>query len=266
MVYVYPVEHVEWFFQDDVLLREPDPEERARDEQHMARYLREEKWKRQNLGLVLDEIETFRSHGRLLDLGCNCGFLLDLARARDWDVVGVEPGEIACRYAVEHLDLNVFGGTLEQAAFPPDTFDVVVSLQVFEHLLEPREILRQVTRVLKPGGLLVVEVPCIDNLGFRILGRRHRHFAQHHVCFFSTQTLTRLLTEAGYRVERIVYPARLLSLMHLATQVGGVDSPLATRLGRWIERLGLDTKSVAINLKDILRIYAVQTDTGKMIP
>lgn len=262
MIYVYPVEHVEWFYQNDAPVVEPDPEERAKDEQHLARYLREEKWKRRNLAIVLDEIEAFRPCGRLLDLGCNCGLLLDLARARGWDVVGVEPGEAACRYAVEHLGLNVFGGTLEQAALSPDTFDVVVSLQVFEHLLKPRETLRQVTRVLKPGGLLVVEVPCIDNLGFRLLGRRHRHFARHHLSFFSTQTLTRLITEAGYRVERIVYPARLLSLMHLATQVGGVDSPLAARLGRWVEWLGLDTKTIAINLKGILRVYAVEVGAG----
>lgn len=258
LVCVYPVEHLEWFYYDGAPDREPSPEERAEEERHLSRYLSEEKWKRRNLAGVLDEIEAFCPRGRLLDLGCYCGLLLELARARGWDTIGVEPEEIARRYAVRHLGLNVFGGTLGQAAFPADTFDVVVSLQVFEHLLNPKETLYQVTRVLKPGGLLVLEVPGIDNLGFRLMGRRHRHFARHHLIFFSTRTLTRLLTEAGYQVKRVVYPARQLSLRHLAGQVGGVDTSLSARVRRWVERLGLGTATISINLKDILRVYAIK--------
>jgi 2-polyprenyl-3-methyl-5-hydroxy-6-metoxy-1,4-benzoquinol methylase len=210
---------------------------------------------------VLDEIEVFCPRGQLLDLGCYCGLLLDLARARGWDATGVEPEETARRYAAEHLGLNVFSGTLDQAAFPLDSFDVIVSLQVFEHLLDPRENLDQITRVLKPGGLLVIEVPGIDNLGFRLLGRWHRHFARHHLLFFSTQTLTHLLTEADYQVKQVVYPIRQLSLRHLAGQAGGVDTPLAARLRRWVERLGLGTVTVSISLKDILRVYAIKDST-----
>jgi 2-polyprenyl-3-methyl-5-hydroxy-6-metoxy-1,4-benzoquinol methylase len=264
LVYVYPLEHLEQFYHGDTPSREPSPEERAEEERHLSRYLSEEEWKRRNLASVLDEIEAFCPGGRLLDLGCYCGLLLDLARARGWDAVGVEPEETSRRYAVEHLGLNVFGGTLSQVIFPPDSFDVIVSLQVFEHLLDPRETLYQITHVLKPGGLLVVEVPCIDNMGFRLLGRWHRHFARHHLFFFSTQTLTRLLTEAGYQVKRVVYPSRQLSLRHLAGQVGGVDTPLSARLRRWIERLGLGEVTVSINMKDILRIYAVQVGTREV--
>jgi 2-polyprenyl-3-methyl-5-hydroxy-6-metoxy-1,4-benzoquinol methylase len=263
LVYVYPVEHIEWFYYDGKPSRELSPEERAEEEWHLSRYLGEEEWKRQNLAGVLDEIEVLHPRGRLLDLGCYCGLLLDLARTRGWDANGVEPEEAGRRYAVEHLGLNVFGGTLGQAAFPPDTFDVVVSLQVLEHLLDPRETLYQITRVLKPGGLLVVEVPSIDNLGFRLLGRWHRHFARHHLFFFSRQTLTRLLTEAGYQVKQVVYPSRQLSLRHLAGQVGGVDTPLSARLRRWVERLGLGTATISINLKDILRVYAVKVGTSQ---
>lgn len=260
LVYVYPVEHLERFYYGDTSSKEPSPEERAEEERHLARYLSEEEWKRRNLASVLDEMEAFCPRGRLLDLGCYCGLLLDLARARGWDTVGVEPEETARRYAVEHLGLNVLGGTLDQAAFPLDTFDAVVSLQVFEHLLDPKEALNQITRVLKPGGLLAIEVPSIDNLGFRLLGRWHRHFARHHLFFFSTRTLTRLLTGAGYRVEQVVYPTRQLSLRHLAGQVGGVDTLPAVRLRRWVERLGLGTLAISINLKDILRVYAIKVD------
>ena len=261
MVYVYPVEHPERFYQDDTLIKEPGLEERTENERHLARYLREEKWKRHSLAGVLDEVEAFCSRGRLLDLGCSCGFLLDLARTRGWDTVGVEPEVTARRYAVEHLGLDVFGGTLDQAAFPPASFDVVVSLQVFEHLLNPKQVLWEIARVLKPGGLLVVEVPGIDNLGFRFFGRWHRHFARHHLSFFSTQTLTRLVTGAGYQVKRVVYPTRKSSLQHLATQIGGVDTPLSSFLGLWVERLGLGTATLSINLKDIVRVCAINSGT-----
>jgi 2-polyprenyl-3-methyl-5-hydroxy-6-metoxy-1,4-benzoquinol methylase len=197
----------------------------------------------------------------MLDLGCYCGLLLDLARERGWDVIGLEPEETARRYAVEHLKLDVLGDTLDENTFSPGSFDVIVSLQVLEHLLAPQKTLYQIARILKPGGLLVVEVPSIDNLGFRLLGRWHRHFARHHLFFFSTQTLTRLLIESGHQIKQVVYPSRQLSLRHLMGQVGGVDTSLSTNMRRWVERLGLGEATVSINLKDILRIYAIKVST-----
>ena len=258
LVYVYPVEHMERFYTDDAPASEPGSASRVEEERHLWRYLSEEEWKRRNLAGVLDEIETLCPRGRLLDLGCYCGLLLDLAQKRGWDVVGVEPEEVARRHAVERLGLNVLGGTLDQAAFQPDSFDAVVSLQVFEHLLDPKRTLHQITRVLKPGGLLAVEVPSIDNLSFRLLGRWHRHFARHHLTFFNAHTLTRLLTEAGYQVKRVVYPTRQLSFRHLAGQVGGMDTLLSIRLRHWVERLGLGAATLSINLRDILRVYAIK--------
>lgn len=265
MVHVCPIEHLEWFYQDGEPSKQPSPEEKADSERHLERYLREEKWKRKNIATVLDGIEQFHSKGRLLDLGCGCGLLVDSAVKRGWHAVGVEPDPVSCRYATECLGLDVFGGTLDGAGFEPDSFDVVVSLQVFEHLIDPRTVLDEISRVIKPNGLLVVEVPGADNIGFRLLGRRHRHFAQHHLNFFSKQTLARLLEESGYQVQRVVYPARRLSLHHMATQLGGVDSRLASLAALWVERLGLAESSISINLRDILCIYATRSESQRPV-
>lgn len=67
---------------------------------------------------------------------------------------------------------------LREDTFAPESFDVVTSLQVFEHVDEPLAELTKIRRVLKPGGLLVVEIPSIDSPLVRLMRSRHRHFVR----------------------------------------------------------------------------------------
>src|SRR5262245_22180597 len=97
--------------------------------------------------------------GVLLDVGCATGIFLDGMRRLGWQVQGVEPTESAAQYARSRLGLEVFGGRLEEAGFADASFDAITLWDVLEHVHEPRVVLNELARLLRPGGLLVLSLP-----------------------------------------------------------------------------------------------------------
>lgn len=105
------------------------------------------------------DIEPYRGQGKLLEVGCAHGFLLDHLRKHQWKVKGLEVSPLASKYAVNQLKLDVFCGKLEDAGYEDNFFDVVLLLDVLEHLHRPFETLREIGRILTPQGVLVVQCP-----------------------------------------------------------------------------------------------------------
>jgi 2-polyprenyl-3-methyl-5-hydroxy-6-metoxy-1,4-benzoquinol methylase len=156
----------------------------------------------------LAEIESRIGVGRMLEIGCARGHLLEAARRRGWETRGVEPSEAAAREA-RAKGLDVYVGPVE--AMPPlaEPVDFVHMHHVLEHLADPLATLRQVCELLKPTGLAIIEVPNeFDNLFFRfgrlILPERSLVYAirSTHQFFFNPSTLRRMLTAAGLAIER----------------------------------------------------------------
>lgn len=156
---------------------------------------------------LLREIRTRRAPGRLLDVGCGSGLLVHQALQSGWEATGVEISPLACRRAKEEFGLDLFQGELAEACFPEAAFDVVTFVDVLNHLDDPLGQLREVHRVLKPGGLLVVRVPnflfqCgVRRLSLalgRLSGGSVSDFAVIHFYNFSHRTLKPLLETAGF--------------------------------------------------------------------
>ena len=111
----------------------------------------------------------------------------------DWNLFGVEVNEYAANLAREQ-GLDVRLGTLEQAHFPNDFFDVVTLWDVLEHLHDPAGCLQEIARILKPDGLLVIRVPNASGLAARMFGRYWAGFdAPRHLYVFTPATLAKLL-------------------------------------------------------------------------
>jgi SAM-dependent methyltransferase len=159
----------------------------------------------------LEIIERYKPSGKLLDVGCAAGFLLDEARQRGWEPKGVEISRFASDYARQTLHLDVFTGPLEAAKFPDHEFDVVVLYFVLEHLRDPLFLLQEIGRILQPGGLLSIAVPNIAGLYFRLnqgawIAERVRH--QSHFYEFSPRTLRRMLARAGLQTVALTSEGR----------------------------------------------------------
>lgn len=163
---------------------------------------------RPHLRRRLEAVERRLGVGRLLEIGCGKGALLEYARDRGWTTRGVEISEAAGRVAREKgLDVHI--GPVETMSTPPEPPDFVHMNHVLEHLADPVRVLRQVRELLAPGGIAVVEVPNeFDNLFFHVgrallpQSRRLSPVPSTHQCFFNPQTLQRAICAAGLAVER----------------------------------------------------------------
>lgn len=138
--------------------------------------------------------------GRVLDVGCGRGLLLRAFQRRGWEVQGTELSEAAAAYAREVLGLKVSIGELAGLGFPADHFDVVTLWHVLEHLPDPRLLLAEARRILKPGGVLFLGVPNFG--GWEARGCRAGWFhldVPRHLTHFTREDLKQSLEAAGFQ-------------------------------------------------------------------
>ncbi len=158
---------------------------------------------------VLERLDGMVPKGRLLDVGCAYGAFLEMARTHGWETFGVDLSEIACAYARKERNLNVFHGSLEQAHYPDKHFSVVTLWDVIEHLDHPLDTLREVSRILMPGGIAFIftinQQSLVNHVGHFLFRLSFGRFLKplvllydiHHNFFFNRTTLTGLLNRAG---------------------------------------------------------------------
>lgn len=140
---------------------------------------------------------------RILDIGCATGMLLDyLKKSGQWETEGVEVCEAAVRYGRENRSLSIFHGTLEEASCESASFEVVHASHVIEHVTDPSSFLREIYRILKPGGHLIITTPNIDGLQSKIFGAGWRSAIADHMYLFSKKTLAKFLLHSGFTIEK----------------------------------------------------------------
>lgn len=166
-----------------------------------------------NLPLFEQGIRQIREYLRtdspmLLDVGCWTGEFLRLAREGGFEGYGIEVNDLLAAYARECYRLPVLSGTLDEASFSPQSFDVVTMWDVLEHTRQPLETIVQVRDLLKKGGLVVISVP---NVTFQLARAKViRPFRPDvaiagiaHLNHFSENSITRLLIDLGFEIRHI---------------------------------------------------------------
>jgi SAM-dependent methyltransferase len=139
---------------------------------------------------------------RLLDIGCATGSLIAALRERGWECTGVEISRPQAEYGRETRNLDVRSLPLEENRFPSDTFDAVLASHLMEHLNNPAALLKEIHRILRPGGRFFVTTPNIAGFQARLFRGRWRSAIFDHLYLFSIKTLSRLLREQGFTIER----------------------------------------------------------------
>ena len=150
----------------------------------------------------LERAERELAKGRLLEVGAGSGGFVQVALRRGWSVDATEISSSGLAH-LEATGARVFAGDLLDARYPDASFDLVVSLEVLEHLPAPGAHLREIARVLRPGGLLLLTTPNFNGLSRRLLGVRWRVIDPEHLGYFTPRTLAQALVSAGLRAPSV---------------------------------------------------------------
>jgi SAM-dependent methyltransferase len=146
---------------------------------------------------------AWRGDGRVLDVGCGAGSVLDVLKELGWTTHGVDVGANVVE-AIGRRGHIARQGVAEAIDFPDASFDVVMLSHVLEHTFSPRKALAEARRVLRPGGQLLVAVPNFGSLQARVFRRFWASLdVPRHLYQFTPRTLRRYLEESGFHSVRV---------------------------------------------------------------
>jgi len=157
---------------------------------------------------VFEALKSIPATGSVLDIGCGNGAILaDIRKRGSWKLCGVETSETGVSVArSQGLEVRLSGPGADLASlFGAHSFDLVISVEVIEHVFDPRGFIAQARSMLCPNGRFVITTPYhgyLKNLLIAGLGKGDSHYNPlwdgGHIKFWSRKTLSALLTEAGF--------------------------------------------------------------------
>jgi 2-polyprenyl-3-methyl-5-hydroxy-6-metoxy-1,4-benzoquinol methylase len=218
-----------------------------------ADYLGDRNAIHKNASRTLAQLERLVQGRTLLDVGCAAGFFLEAARARGWNVRGLEISEYASDYARHQLHLPIDTGSIESPPAGLPKFDVITLWDTIEHLGRPDRALSNIYDLLSPQGVLVLSTGDYGSLLRRITGKKWRLFSDStHKFFFDKDTLKKLMSQKGFRFLQVTRKGKWVSLPMILHQSG---LPLACNVRDLLITRGWNP-SLYVNLWDVITVFA----------
>lgn len=160
---------------------------------------------------ILNQAKALQKHGQdkisFLDVGCSSGSVLKVAGACGFDIHGVEPAAKAAATAQTVPGAKIFNGFLHEAAYPDNHFDIITLFEVIEHLTDPISLVKEINRILKPGGTLVIGTGNADSWTVQALGSKWEYFDIRlhggHISFFTPASMKLLARKCGMELALV---------------------------------------------------------------
>jgi 2-polyprenyl-3-methyl-5-hydroxy-6-metoxy-1,4-benzoquinol methylase len=151
-------------------------------------------------------LKKLKLNGSLLDIGSGTGLFLKTARDYGYKVEGIDVSQNALAFAGESFNLNVSDEKIEDLIAQNKKYDFVTLWHVLEHFANPKEELTKIKKLLNPGGILLIEVPNLNSLKFKLAKNKWKggNHPLYHRTFFTAETLKKTLELAGFnKTERL---------------------------------------------------------------
>jgi len=174
---------------------------------------------------------------RILDAGCGTGINLSYLQTRG-NVCGLDISKDALQFSRSRGLSSLICGSADKLPIKDELFDIVLALDVIEHIEEDLSAIKELNRVLKSGGILIITVPA-----FQILWTSH-DLAVHHKRRYTRPELLNILKLGGFEIEKATYWNFFLFL------------PVATiRLLKRLRRSELTKQTDLVELPTILNSF-----------
>ena len=153
------------------------------------------------MSLTKIALTALTSESHVLDVGCGAGTFLERVREkRGSRITGVDFKDLTHLPAYQHMEFHQ--GLFYEQPFTDARFDLITMWHFLEHDYDPARTLEHARNLLAPGGRLIIEVPRLDSVSFRLFKERWPGLqAPQHTVLFSRQTLLDMMAKAGLEVQ-----------------------------------------------------------------
>jgi len=196
------------------------------------------KMKMATFSLSIKLIQKYRPNGRLLDIGCATGYLLEVANQAGYETYGIEISEYSSTIAKKKFgDKNIFCGTLEECDFEKNFFDAITMTDLIEHVRNPQNVLNEAASLLKPGGILLITTPDDSTMSNKLFGKKWPHYKTEHFFYLNHKSIKMLADKCGFNLLDLEKTKKAITLKYLQTQFDIYKHWLFTPVIRFINKL-----------------------------
>lgn len=161
-----------------------------------------------------EKISKYMDAGSMIDIGAAAGFIMMGFKRRAWSVKGLEPNKTMVRYAREELGLNMVHGNLESFS-DDEKYDLICLIQVIAHFYQLEDAFKNIDRMIKPEGRILVETWDSKSLTSRLFGKNwHEYSPPSTLHFFTRKSLDELLKRHGFVREAGGRPKKRIMGQH----------------------------------------------------
>lgn len=149
-------------------------------------------------------ISKFYRTGNLLDIGCGTGEFLETCKRAKWNVLGIEPDESARRMAIDNFSLDV-RPEQDLKNLKDESFDIITMWHVLEHVPDLKGRIKELRRLLKPKGLIIIAVPNCSSLDAKLYQQYWAAYdVPRHLYHFTPNDVERLMGQFDLKVFNIL--------------------------------------------------------------
>jgi len=218
---------------------------------------------------LLDYFEQFRKTNNIIDVGCGDGYFLDEAKKRSWNVYGTEYIASKVKFC-RQKGINMMQGILDSRNYAPGFFDVLISIEVIEHINNAKEEIKNFHHLLHHGGIVYLTTPHYNSLSRRVFyGKWNIIDYPSHLSYYTKRTLRRLFENSGFSL--LNFSTTGLSVSQAKLSLGKSTAPKAvsvsdndvreaiegSRVLRWSKKLA-NFALTAFNLGDTIKAVFVK--------
>ncbi len=169
--------------------------------------------------LRLDLVQTFVSKGKLLDVGCATGYLLEAAKEKGFDVYGVEFSEYSSQLAKQKFgNEKIHNGILETSPFAISFFDVITMFDLIEHVRIPQVVLEKAKSLLSDKGVIMISTPDTGSTSHSLMGKKWTHYKLEHFFYFNKASMNLAADRSGLKVVHYERSKKALTLNYMYLQ------------------------------------------------
>ena len=179
-------------------------------------------------------MEPYISGGRLLDIGCSCGYFMEVAAKRGFEVTGLEFSPTAIAAASPGIRAQIRQGTIDDADLAwQDSFNVITAFDLIEHIDQPIAFLRKAVAFLRPGGIIAVSTPDAEHF-LRYAMRSSWPMLQpmQHLSIFSKKALRQAFETLGLRLLTMEPAYKTITFTYLVGQLRTLNPTLYAALNK----------------------------------